>query len=199
MSKKALIITAVIGFVVIVAGVIFIFGKKGSSTQTGIQNTEEVAISILPNGWQSVTSELLGISVEVPPIWRVGYINGNIEAIFGDGENQGLSVGAGLIVYGYDNPNSLTPENWLKEKGITSFSRITRNGVEGISYEAKTVEKYYKDGKYRSRVLEDTYALGNIFLSQGKIIEATCALSGPNYKTMIPTCEEIVKSLQFMQ
>ncbi len=199
MSRKALIVIAIIGFVVIIAAAVLIFGKKELSTQTETQNSVGVATSTLSNGWQLIKSESLGLSVTVPPAWRVGHVNGNIEAILGDGENQELGIGAELIVYAYDNPSSLTPEDWLKQKGITSLSRMTRNGVEGISYEAKTIEKFYRDGKYQSRIVENTYALGNIFLSQGKIIEVTCALSGPNYKTMIPACGEIVNSLQFIQ
>ena len=197
MSRKALIITAAIGFVIVITGIIFIFGRKGPSTQTGTQNTEEIAISILPNGWQFVASKPLGISIGVPPVWKVGRISGNIEAILGDGENQELGIGAELIIYSYDNPRRLTPDKWAQEKGTNSPSIIIKNGIEGVSYTAKAVEKYYRDNKYQSKVLDDTYIVGNIFSRENKIIEATCALSGPNYKTMIPTCEEIVKSLQF--
>ncbi len=87
----------------------------------------------------------------------------------------------------------------IKKKGINNFSRATKNGREGVSYETKVREKYYSGGRSQSRPIENTYILGNIFPNKGKIIEATCALSGPNYKTMIPTCEEIIKSLQFIQ
>lgn len=199
MGRKALLIAGVIGLVVIIAGLILFFGRRESAPQTEQQNTEGITVSTSPNSWQIVTSGPLGLSVEVPPAWWVDHVDGDIEAILGDSESQSLGVGAEFVIYSYENPDNLTPEDWLKQEDISGFSKIIKNGKEGVSYETKIIEKYYSNGRPQSRFIDDSYLLVNIFFADAKIIEVNCTLSGPNYKTMIPTCEKIIGSLQFRE
>lgn len=191
MSKKALIIAAAIGFVIVITGIIFTFGQKESSIQTGTQNAEEITVSILPNGWREVRHPAYGISLEVPLAWKITILEngrGKIEAAL-----LGAGVSAVVDVFREENTKGSTPEKLLSENKNNRATEISKGSIRGASYVTKLGSEHING------FINDSYLLSAKYFLDNQILNVSCSLSGPNYKTMIPTCEKIVESLQFIE
>ncbi len=189
MSRKALVITAAIGFVIIITGAIFIFGRKGPSTKTGTQDNKEITISTLPGGWRLVESPAYNISFKIPSAWKITVLEngrGKIEAVF-----LGAGVNAVVDVVKEDNMDGLTSEELLGQNKDNQATEVNQDSIRGVSYVTKV------GSEHNTGFISDSYLLSNKYFPGNQILNASCSLSGPNYKTMIPTCEEIIGSSKF--
>jgi hypothetical protein len=191
MKRKALIVAGIILLLIISMLATSLTGRKDSQEENQTAEAEIVTLSQLPNGWRLVKHPVYGVSLELPPAWGITVFEngkGKIEGSF-----LGAGVGAVININREDNVDGLTPEGLLNQNKNNQAAEITQNSVKGVSYVTKLGSEDLPG------FINDSYLLVNDYFLGDEILNISCSLSGPNYKLMIPTCEKIVKSLQFIQ
>jgi len=195
MKKKVLILAAVVVIAVIVAGVI-LFLDRGEELPTAQDQTREerVNISRLPNGWQLIENTKFHYTFEIPPNWEPQLIGDDIEAGF-----RTDTFRADVLINGYSNPENIDLIKWVESSKPNEISEVIKGGIKGLRYVGRELVEGYEDGEIQLATINESYILGNIFQIQDKVVDIRCSISGSNYRTMIPTCEEIIGSLQFIE
>lgn len=194
MSRKALIVVAVIGLVVVITGLIFFFGKKTLETSPEAQEVTITQPSEL-SGWRLINHQSFELTVAVPPAWEVVVFDepeGGKGSIRADYLSEGVS--ASMFVNRYktsDMPSAVI----IRERRATNRKNIERNSVIGISYETKETQGDYPEGDF----IENSYILVNQYSLDDETVEVSCHLLGSNYRTLISTCQGIFNSIQFTQ
>lgn len=194
MNKKVFIAAGVMGLIVIIIGVILIFGRKGPATSPKVQ---EVTISQPSEfgGWQLITHQTFRLTVTVPPAWQVTVFDdpqGGKGSIRADYSGEGLT--ASMFVNRYktsDTPSAVT----IRERRAIDRKDIESDGVPGVSYETKENKGDYPEGDF----IENSYILVNKYSLGDETVETSCHSLGSNYRTLILTCQEILNSIQFVQ
>lgn len=193
MSKKVLLVVSVIGLTVIIAGVIFISDRGRTPALNENQaDQERVNISRLPSGWQLVENTKFHYTFEIPPSWEIQLIGDDVEAGF-----RADTFRVDVLVNGYSNPENIDLIKWVESSKPNEISEVIKGEIKGLRYVGRELVEGYEDGEIQLATINESYVLGNIFQIQDKVVDIRCSISGPNYRTMIPTCEEIVESLQF--
>lgn len=189
MSKKALIIGSAVFLLAILVLVGWLATRGGISDENKTTKTETVQLSQLPGGWRLIEHPAYGIALEIPSAWEITVLEG------GKGEASAVFLGPGVsaVVSAFkeENVEGLTPEKLLDEKRNNQAKEISKGSMRGVSYVTKLGSEHI-DG-----FISDSYLLSLKYFLNSQILDISCSLSGPNYKTMIPTCEEILNSLQF--
>lgn len=195
MSRKALIILVIIGLAIVIAGASFFVRSWQSPSQTETQSQYLVTISppTTTGGWQVVHHPIFNITFKLPPAWKITVFDK------GRGETSGFFSGEGfdavVNVSRQDNLTGATSVKLLSEN--KSFFKVSRGATEGIGYAAQITREAPESNVNEAGGIPNSYVLTNQYFVDGKILEISCNLLGPNYKTMTPTCEEIMKSLEF--
>lgn len=190
MKRWVLTITGIISLLLVVILVVWFASRGDGREGSGAAGeAETVKLSQLPNGWRLVEHPVYGISLEIPSAWEITILDngkGKIGAAF-------LDAGVGAIVDAIreDNISGITPEGLLAGNKMNQAREINQGSVRGVNY----VTKVGSDDE--TGFLEDSYFLSGKYFLDDRILSVSCSLSGPNYKTMIPTCERVVGSLQF--
>lgn len=193
MSKRALIIAAVIGLAIIIAGAIFLVRSRQEPPQPETQTQDLVTVfpSTETGGWRLIRHPVFGITFKFPPAWKITVFDngkGRVEGVFfGEGINVIVNIDR------QDNTERLTPEELLSQIQSLPTSEISRGTIKGVGYVTKA------GSEDTPELIEESYVLINKYFIDDRILDISCSLSGPNYRTMIPTCEEIAESLQFIQ
>ena len=194
MSRRTLVVVVIIGLVTLIAGIVFIL-RSGQNDKTVSGGEDgELIVSRLPTSWQLIENTKLKYAFEVPPSWEVQLVVEDIETSF---KTDGLR--AEVSAYGYSNLDNVSLEEWVKSSNPTEISRTTKGQREGLRYIAREMVESYESGELQSVTINESYILGTIFQLEDKILDIRCSVVGSEYKSMIPTCEEIMKSLQFIQ
>ena len=193
MSKRTLIVIVVIGLLIIIAGAIFLLrsGQESPQGETEPQNLVTVSPPTETGGWRLIRHPVFGITFRLPPGWEIRLFEdgrGRIEGVFfGEGINAIVNIDR------QDNTERLTPEKLLSQIQSFPASEISRGTVKGVSYVTKA------GSEDTPELIGESYVLINKYFIDDRILDISCSLSGPNYRTMIPTCEKITESLQFIQ
>ncbi len=200
MGKKALILTTVIGLAIVIAGTIFFLRSRQSSSQTEAPGNQSQELAVVSSsgetgGWQIVRHPIFHITFKLPPAWKITVFDK------GRGEISGVFPGEGfdavVNVSRQDNLTGVTSEKLLSEN--KNFFKVSREAIEGVGYIAQITSEAPESNINETGGIPNSHVLVNQYFVNGKILEISCSLLGPNYKTMIPTCEEIINSLQFVQ
>ena len=197
MSKRTLIVIVVIGLLIIIAGAIFLLrsGQESPREETQTQELVTVSPSAETGGWLLIRHPVFGVSFKLPPAWKITvFANGKGE-VSGNFSSEGFN--AVVNVSRQDNLIGTTPVKLLSEN--KSFFKVNQGPIEGIGYITQITSEAPESNINEAGGIPDSYVLTNQYFVNGKMLEISCSLLGLNYKTMIPTCEEIIKSLQFIQ
>lgn len=196
MSKKALIVAVVIGLVVIITGLILLnrSQEEPSSQSEDQAGQERVNISRLPNGWQLIENTKFHYAFEIPPNWEAQLIGDDIEAGF-----RADTFRADILVNGYSNPENIGLREWIESSKPSEVTEIKKERMKGLKYVGRELVEDFENSEIQLAIMNESYILGNIFQIQDKVVDIRCSISGVNYRTMIPTCERIVESLQFIE
>jgi hypothetical protein len=192
MSRKVFII-AIIVLVAIIVSAILIFRGKESPTPKQVSE-ERVDISRLPENWQLIKNTKYHYSLRIPPSWEARLIGDDIAANF-----KTDTFKADVVVNAYSNPENTNLQEWVESSKPSKVSEINKEGFQGLRYVGQELAEGYTGKEMRIGAIAESYAVGNIFKIENRIVDVRCSISGPNYKTMIPTCERIVESLQFRE
>ena len=193
MSKRTLIVIVVIGLLIIIAGAIFLLrsGQESPQKETEFQDSVTVSPPTETGGWRLIRHPVFGINLELPSGWEIRLFEngkGRIEGVFfGEGINAIVNIDR------QDNTERLTPERLLSQIQDLPASEISRGTIKGVSYVTKA------GSEDTPELIRESYVLINKYFIDDRILDISCSLSGPNYRTMIPTCEGIAGSLQFIQ
>lgn len=177
----------------VIAGVILFVRSRQSPPQTKTQTQDLVTVSppTETGGWQLVRHPIFNISFKLPPAWKITvFDNGKGRT---EGDFFGVGATAVINIDQKSNPTGLNPDKFIEENKKLNPFRVNRGLIQGIGYVTK------ETAEDDPGPVEDSYFLVNQYFISDKVLAVSCGLSGPNYKTMIPTCEEITKSLQFNQ
>jgi len=192
MSRKVFII-AIIVLIVIIVSAILIFRGKESPTPKQVSE-ERVDISRLPENWQLIKNTKYHYSLRIPPSWEARLIGDDIAANF-----KTDTFKADVVVNAYSNPENTNLQEWVESSKPSKVSEINKEGFQGLRYVGQELAEGYTGKEMRIGAIAESYAVGNIFKIENRIVDIRCSIIGPNYKTMIPTCERIVESLQFRE
>ena len=194
MSKKALITVVIIGLMVIITGALLLSNRDEASAP--IETEDLVTISRPPElgGWQLIEDTKFHYAFEIPPNWEAQVIGDDIEARF-----RTDTFRAVVSVNGFANPENIGLREWIESSRPSEVREITKEGIKGLRYVGQELVESYEDGDIQLKAVKESYLLGNIFQVQDQIVDIQCSVSGPNYKTMIPTCEKIIGGLRFIQ
>ncbi len=190
MKKRALIIAGVILLTTVIVGVILIV-RSGPSPEEGKPvEGDKVVVSQAPSGWKLIKHPVFGTTFELPPAWKITVFENGRGRLEGRFDGEGIT--AVVNVNRQDNLSRLTPEEMIKDGSLKAVP-IIRNSITGASYTTKVT------ADDSPGFIENSYLLANRYFPADKLLDVSCGLSGSNYKTMILTCELILKSLQFIQ
>jgi hypothetical protein len=195
MSRRTLVVVAVVGLITLITGIVFVL-RSGENDKivSGEGENGELIVSRLPTSWQLIENTKLKYAFEVPPSWEVQLVVEDIEASF-----KTDALRAEVSAYGYPNLDNVSLEEWVKSKNPTEISRAIEGQREGLRYITRETVESYESGELQSVTINESYVLGTLFQLKDKIFDIRCSVVGAEYRSMIPTCEEIVKSLQFTQ
>ncbi|MDP3991604.1 MAG: hypothetical protein Q8P66_01730 [Candidatus Colwellbacteria bacterium] len=195
MNRRTLAVIVVIGLVTLIAGMVFVLRlDENDKTVSDGREGGELIVSRLPTSWQLIENTKLKYAFEVPPSWEVQLVVEDVEARF-----KTDAVRAEVTAYGYSNLDNVSLEEWIKSVNPTEVSRTIKEQRDGLKYITRETAESYEGGELRSITIDESYVLGILFQVKDKILDIRCSVAGPEYRSMILTCEEIVKSLQFIQ
>lgn len=197
MSKRTLIVIVIVSLLIIIAGAIFLLrsGQESPQEETQTQGLVTVSPSAETGGWRLIRHPVFGITFKLPPAWQITVFDNGKGEISGSFSGEGFN--ATINVSRQDNLMGITPEKLLS--GNKNFFRVNRGPIEGLGYITQITSEAPEDNINATGGIPDSYVLTNQYFTDGKILETSCSLFGLNYRSMIPTCEEIAKSLQFIQ
>ncbi|MBI2506527.1 MAG: hypothetical protein HYW00_00050 [Candidatus Colwellbacteria bacterium] len=199
MTRRALIVLAVTGMVVIIAGTIFFIRSRQTPppTQTETQPQDLVTVSRPSelSDWQLIDHIPFHLTITAPSAWQITVFDnpqGGKGSFRADYLGEGVS--ASLFVNRYRTSDT-PPATIIEGNRAVNYKNIDRNGVPGVSYETRETKGDQPEGDF----IENSYIRVNKYLLGDETVETSCHLLGVNYRTLIPTCAEIVESLQFIQ
>lgn len=197
MSKRTLIVIIIVGLLIIIAGAIFLLRSGQESPQEEAQTQESVTVSPPTeiDGWRLIRHPVFDITFKLPPAWKITVFENGKGGISSNFSNEEFNATVDLSMR--DNLIGTTPAKLLSEN--KSFFKIKRGAIEGLGYITHITSEAPEGNIDETGGAPNSYVLTNQYFVNGKILEISCSLFGLSYRTMIPTCEEIAKSLQFIQ
>lgn len=145
-------------------------------------------------GWQLAQNNSLKVSLKVPAEWD---ISGDSSKYSFKAAWNTERVEMGADIYSYDNPDKITPSEWAQKSGLKSFAATIVGGVSGVRYTTKIAYEQIFDEDPSE--LDDSYIVGLILPQGGKIIDASCFVSGTDYALYKSKCDEIINTFSFIK